>query len=150
MPLKRFLQNRKGISEVIGSLVLILIVTVAGVGVYAYSLNAMSSSSSNLNQRTNQLSQQSQERFEIIRAWSNDQQMNITVLNYGQTDLHIVAVYVNGTPAQQYMSGVDKTVGTDQLLTVEFTSPVQVTAGSNLEILAVSERGGKTTVLYEP
>ncbi len=149
--LRRFLRCKRGVAEVIGSLVIILIVTIAGVGVYAYSLNAMSASSSNLNQKTNQLSELAQERFEIIRVWSNSQNhVNITVLNYGKTDLTIAAVYVNGTAVQQYISGRDKTVGTDKLVTVEFTSPLPVQAGSCLQILAVSERGGKNTVLYEP
>ncbi len=149
--LRRFLRCRRGVAEVIGSLVIILIVTIAGVGVYAYSLNAMASSSNNLNQKTSQLSEQALERFEIIRVWSNDQnRVNITVLNYGQTDLHIAAVYVNGTAVQQYINGMDTTVGTDKLVTVEFTSPLSVQSASCLQILAVSERGGKDTVLYEP
>ena len=95
-------------------------------------------------------SEQAQERFEILRAWSNNEsRFNITVLNYGKTDLSIVAIYLNGTAVQQYLSGKDTTIGTGQLLTVEFTSPLTIQTSSWLEILAVSARGGKTTVLYE-
>jgi hypothetical protein len=129
---------------------MILIVTIAGVGVYAYSLNAISASSDNFSQKTAQYSEQVRERFEILRVWSNDQNLiNITIFNYGQTDLSIAAVYLNGTAVQNYLSGKDTTIGTGQLLTVEFTSPLTIQHSSYMEILAVSARGGKTTVLHE-
>jgi hypothetical protein len=146
--LKKFLHCKKGVAEVIGSLIIILIVTIAGVGVYAYSLNAIASSSNNLTQKTVQYSEQAQERFEIITVWSNNQNIKLTILNYGQTDLSIAAVYVNGTAVQQYLSGRGTKIGTEQLLTVEFTSPLPI-QNACIDILAVSERGGKNTVLYQ-
>jgi predicted PurR-regulated permease PerM len=147
--LKKFIHCKKGIAEVIGSLIIILIVTIAGVGVYAYSLNAISSSSNNLTQKAMQYSEQAQERFEIIAAWSNNQDIKLTILNYGQTDLSITAVYVNGTAVMQYLNGRGTKIGTDQLITIEFTSPLSIQSNAFLDILAISERGGKNTVLYQ-
>lgn len=151
MLLKRFLQCKKGVSEIIGSLIIILIVTIAGAGVYAYSLNAMSSSSDSLNQNSKIYTELAQERFEIIRVWSNNQQLNITILNYGQIGLSINAVYVNGTIVDQYISGKDQTVGEGQLATIEFITPVTIPSDSEsmLQILVASQRGGKHTVLYQ-
>jgi archaellum component FlaF (FlaF/FlaG flagellin family) len=135
---------------VVGSLIIILIVTIAGVGVYAYSVNALSESSDNFSQKTTYYSEQVQERFEILRVWSDNQDaINVTIYNYGQTDLSINALYLNGTAVQHYQNGKDTTIGTGQLLNVEFTSPLSLQNGNSLEILAVSARGGKTTVLYE-
>ncbi len=147
--LKRLINCKKGVAEVIGSLIIILIVAVAGVVVYAYSLNVMSSSSSNFNLQSVQREQQAQERFQILRVWSNQNQFNVTILNHGQTDLTVAAVYLNGTASTQYTGGKDTTIGVGQLVNVKFTSPITVQSGSTVQILAVSERGGKTTVLYE-
>jgi hypothetical protein len=147
--LKKFVHCKKGIAEVIGSLIIILIVTIAGVGVYAYSLNAISSSSNNLTQKAMQYSEQAQERFEIIAIWSNNQNIKLTILNYGQTDLSITAVYVNATAVIQYLNGRGTKIGTDQLITIEFTSPLSLQSNAFLDILAISERGGKNTVLYQ-
>jgi len=148
--LKRLIRNTKAVAEVVGSLVIILIVTIAGVGVYAYSLNAMSSSINDFTQKTTQYGELTQERFEILRVWSNNQsRIKITILNYGQTDLSIAAVYLNGTAVQQYLSGLSTTIGTSNLLTVDFNSPIVIQSNTTFEILAVSSRGGKTTALYE-
>lgn len=146
--LKRLMRNKKGLSEIIASLLLILIVTSAGVVVYAYSVKVIGSSSSNFNLQNAQNEEQAQERFQIIRVWSSNQnQLNLTILNYGMTDLTIVAVYINGTSVTQFISGNAVTIGVDQLINVRFTSPLTVQSGS-LQILAVSQRGGKNTVFY--
>lgn len=147
--LKRFLQCKRGVSEIIGSLIIILIVTIAGVAVYAYSLNAISVSSSELNQQTQVYSELAQERFEVIRVWNNDLHFNVTVLNFGKTDFAVDAVYVNSVLVQQYISGRGKTVGVGELVTVEFNSPITFSSGDVLRILVVSERGGRNTVLFQ-
>ena len=146
--LKRLMRNKKGLSEIIASLLLILIVTSAGVVVYAYSVKVIGSSSSNFNLQNAQNEEQAQERFQIIRVWSSQNQFNLTILNYGMTDLTIVAVYINGTAVTQFISGNAVTIGADQLINVRFTSPLTVQSGS-LQILAVSQRGGKNTVFFE-
>ncbi|MCW3999251.1 MAG: hypothetical protein NWE93_03335 [Candidatus Bathyarchaeota archaeon] len=147
--LSRFIRCKRAVAEVVGSLIIILIVTIAGVGVYAYSVNAISQSSDNFNQKTTYYAEQAQERFEILRTWSGNQIVNITVYNFGQTDLSIQSVYLNGTAVQNYISGRAQTIGTGQIINVKFTSPINLQDASCIEILAVSERGGKNSVLYE-
>jgi hypothetical protein len=147
--LKRLRENKKGVAEIIGSLVIVLIVAFAGTIVYAYSINVIGSSNSNLNLQTTQSEQLLQERFEIIREWSNQNQLNLTIYNYGQTDLSLVAVYINGTAVQQFTSGNTIQIGEGQLVNIKFTSPITFQTGSNLEILAISARGGRNTVLYQ-
>ena len=140
---------RRGISEIIGSLIIVLIVTVAGVAVYGYSLNALTASGDSFNHKTQQYSEQAQERFEVLRVWSSGQRLNVTLLNYGETDLQVAAVYVNGTAVQQYHSGTGATALKNQLLTVDFNSPIQIPSSASLEILVVSARGGKDTAVYK-
>lgn len=147
--LKRLTRSKKGLSEIVASLMLILIVTIAGVIVYAYSVSVIGSSSSNFDLQTTQSEDLAKERFQIIRVWSNGQnQLNLTVLNYGKTDLTINAVYVNGTAVAQFVSGNGVAIGVDQLVNVKFTLPFTIQSGSLIEILAVSARGGKNTVIY--
>jgi len=147
--LKKFLQCKRGVSEIIGSLIIILIVTIAGVAVYAYSLNAISVSSSELNQQTQVYSELAQERFEVIRVWNNDLHFNVTVLNFGKTDLTIDAVYVNGAAVNDFLRGKGQTIGSGELVTVEFNSQITFSSGDVLRILVVSERGGRNTVLFQ-
>jgi hypothetical protein len=82
-------------------------------------------------------------------VWSSGQRLNVTLLNYGETDLQVAAVYVNGTAVQQYLSGTSTTATKNQLLTVDFTSPVTIPPSASLEILVVSARGGKTSAVYK-
>lgn len=148
--LERLIRCNKGIAEIVGSLVLILIVTAAGVIVYAYSVNVMSSSSSNYDLQTTQSEQQAQERFEAVRVWLNSpNQLNLTILNYGKTDLTIDAVYINSTKVTQFTSGRAVTIGIGQLVNVKFTSPLAIQTGSSVEVLVVSQRGGKSTVFFK-
>ncbi len=143
---KRLLRDKKGLAEIVGSLIIILIVVAAGVVVYSYSTGVIGSSSSNLNLQATTNEQQAQERFEIIRVWSNiKSQLNLTILNYGQIDLTIWSVFINGTIANVK----PLTIGVGQLGNVLLTSPLKFQPGSDLSILAVSERGGKTSIVYQ-
>jgi hypothetical protein len=147
--LKRLRESKKGIAEVIGSLIIILIVAIAGVVVYAYSVNVIDSSSSRLGLQTSQNEDLLKERFEIVQVWSNQNQLNVTILNYGQIDLSISSIYVNGTAVSVFQSGNSVLTGTGEIVNVEFTSPLVIQSNSCLQILAVSERGGKNTILYQ-
>lgn len=126
-----------------------MIVTIAGVAVYSYSLNAISVSSSELNLQTQIYSEMAKERFEVIRVWNNDLHFNVTVLNFGKTDLTIDAVYVNGVAVNDFLSGKGQTIESGELVTVEFNSPITFSSGDVLRILVVSERGGRNTVLFQ-
>jgi FlaG/FlaF family flagellin (archaellin) len=142
--------NKKGVSEVIASLILMLIVSVAGVIVYSYSLGTFNSSSSFLQSQTSNEEERTQERFSIIAVWwSTSNQLNLTVLNYGRIEVAIDAVYVNGTAVSAFLSGKGITVGAGQLVWVKFTSPFSILSGNVHEILAVSERGGKNAVFWK-
>jgi len=143
-------RNKRGVSEIIASLMLVLIVTSAGVVAYSYSIGAFSSSTSLFQLDTNQKEEQAQERFAIIAVWSNTpNQLNLTVLNYGQIDLTIDMVYINSTSVGSYLGGRSTTIGKSALVQVSFTSPVTIQAGSTYEIVVVSTRGSKNAVNWK-
>jgi flagellin-like protein len=145
-----FVRNRRGVSEIIASLILVLIVTSAGVVVYSYSIGAFSSSTSLFQLNTNQEEMQAQERFAIIAVWSNlPNQLNLTILNYGQIGLTIAAVYFNWISVTNYLAGRMTTIGKGALVQVSFTPPVTIQHGSKYEITAVSTRGSENAINWQ-
>jgi flagellin-like protein len=147
---ERLLSNKRGVSEVIASLILILVVTAAGVVIYAYSVTAFSSSGSHFEQHTKLDQEQMRERFQVIRVWwDTSSQLNLTILNYGQIDITINAVYVNGTKVQHFEINGPNPGAVGELTWVTFDSPLPVPEGTVNEILVVTERGGKNTVSWK-
>ena len=139
--------DKRAVSEIIASLVLILIVSSAGVIAYSYSIGAFSSSTSLFQLDTNQKEEQTRERFAIVAVWWNpSNQLNLTVLNYGQIDLAIDAVYVNWASVTDYLGGRRITIGNGKLIQVSFTSPVSIQSGFTYEIIVASTRGSKNAI----
>ena len=150
MKLNSFVRDKRGVSEVIASVMLIIIVSSAGIVAYSYSIGAFSSSTSFFQLDMNSKEQQAQERFTIVAIWSNPpSQMNLTMLNYGQIGLTLNAVYVNWTAVTNYLAGIGTTIGNGALIQVSFTSPIAIQSGSTYEIIAVSTRGSKNAVNWK-
>ena len=142
-------RNKRGVSEIIASLILILIVTSAGVAAYSYSIGAFSSSTSIFQLDTNQKEKQTQERLAVVAVWNSSNQLNLTVLNYGQIDLTIDTVYINSTSVASYLGGRSTTIGKGVLIQISFTSPVAIQSGSTYEIVVVSTRGSKNAINWK-
>ncbi len=147
--LSRLIHDKRGVSEIIGSLLVILIVATAGVAVYAYSVDAFNSSSSHFQQQTRLDEERLRERILIPRVWGDaPNQLNVTVLNYGKIDIAIDAVYINGTAVTAFLEGRGVFTGVGELVGVKCTSPIAIQSGSVYEITVVTERGGKVTVYW--
>jgi len=145
-----FWRDKRGISEVIASLILILVVSAAGVILYTYSLNTFSSTGSSFQLQTSLREEQARERLVITAVWWDAVDLlNVTVLNYGKIDLVIDTVYIDGTQVSEYSSGRGEVVRTGELIPVKFTSPVSIQDGQTYEIIVVSERGNKNVVYWE-
>jgi archaellum component FlaF (FlaF/FlaG flagellin family) len=148
-----FFHGKRGVSEVIGSLIIILIVSVTGAGLYTYSLNAFNSSRSSFLLQTSEREERVLERLLITTVWWNvtNDYLNVTVLNYGKIELAIDAVYIDGrqVPASTYTNGKGETVAVSSLVSVKFTSPISIIAGYTYEISAVSERGSRDVFYWK-
>jgi len=150
---KSFFRDKRGVSEIVASLIILLIVSVAGSVLYAYSLSAFNSSGSSFLLQNNEREERAREQLLITTVWwnvSNDY-LNITILNYGKIELVIDAVYIDGGQvlASAFTDGKGETVATQSLVSVKFTSPVSIVDGQNYEIVAVSERGSRYVVYWE-
>ncbi len=143
-------RNKRGVSEIIASLILILIVSAAGVLSYSISLTTFSSSTSSYQLQTDQREAKVQERLEVLAVWWDRQnQFNLTVLNYGTIDLTIDKVYVNGTMVTTYISGIGVKIGPTIIISVTFASPLPIATGQTYDIIVVSERGGKNEISWQ-
>ncbi len=141
--------DKKGVSEIVGSLVMILIVVIAGTALYAYSTNAFSLSESSYRLQTEGREESSRERFTIIAVWWNtDTQLNLTILNYGKIDLAIDAVYMDGTAVTAFISGTGETMARKATKSIIFTSPITIITTQTYMIVAVSERGSREEVYW--
>ncbi|MGF3521526.1 MAG: archaellin/type IV pilin N-terminal domain-containing protein [Candidatus Bathyarchaeia archaeon] len=144
------IRNRRGLSEIISSLLLILIVASAGVVIYAYSVGAFNASASHFQLQTQLDEERVRERLQVIRVWwDTANQLNITVLNHGDIAVSVDAVYVNGTAVTNFLSGRGVFTAVGQLVNVRFVSPVAISSGSVYEIAVVTERGGRTVVSWK-
>jgi flagellin-like protein len=92
------MKSRRGVSEIVASLIVLLIVSVLGVMLYNLSVNTMGSQQDALNFDTSLSKTIAQQRFEIItatRVVQNSQPyLNVTIYNYGQVDVKIVDFYL--------------------------------------------------------
>jgi len=145
----RLFRDKKGVSEIIASLMLLLVVSAAGIVLYAYSLGAFNSSSSAFRLHTSEKEEKARERIVIVAVWwTTGNQLNLTMLNYGKIELAIDAVYINGTAVSSFTSGKGAVVGVWELVRVKFTPPVSIISGCTYEIIAVSQRGGHSAVYW--
>ncbi len=148
--LRSFFKDKRGVSEVIASLIMILIVSIVGTALYSYSMDTFSSSWSSFLLQTNKKEEQARERFSIIAVWWDEgNQLNLTILNYGKIELVIDAVYIDGTAVTIFISGKGETVTRGSIVPVKFNSPITIQDDQTYEIIAVSERGSKNVVYWK-
>ena len=149
MTARSLFHNRRGVSEIIASLILVLIVTAAGTVAYSMSLSSFSQSSSLFQLKTGQREEKARERFSIISVRNTTMvQLHLTIFNYGEIEVTIDSAYIEGTKVND-LPGKGVIVGKEQLTTVQFISPVSIQSGVTYEILVVSSRGGKNAVFWK-
>jgi hypothetical protein len=103
------IQRRKAIGEIVASMILLLIASVLGSYIYSNSLRTSSEQTYFVREELLTEENVAKERFVVVNALVNKiekegeldpERVNISiiVLNYGQIDVDIDAIYVNDTP----------------------------------------------------
>jgi hypothetical protein len=147
--LESLIRNKRGVSEVVASLIIILVVSIAGTILYSFSTETFSSSWSSFLLQTRSREEQAKERLLIIAVWwDNNSQLNLTVLNYGKIELTVDAVYVDGIKAN-INEGKGTVVVRKAKVQVKFISPMSIQNEQTYEIIAVSQRGSKAVVYWK-
>jgi len=143
-------RDRRGVSEVVASLILILIVSIVGAALYSNSVSMFSSSSSSFLLQMKRREESARERLSIVAVWwDNENQLNLTILNYGKIDLAIDAVYIDGTAVTAFVSGRGTTVTRKAIVPVKVNSPFTIQDGQTYELVVVSERGSRDVVYWK-
>jgi len=137
------LNRRRGISEIIGSLMILLIISALGTILYNYSLDAMNYQKNVLESDIKIALDKAQVRIKVISTQSNYSAniLNLTILNYGVCSVTIDDVYINNTRVQTYLDGQGTTILTMDLGHINFVSPIPIIQGALYDIVIVSLRG---------
>lgn len=143
--------KRRGVSEIIATIILIMIVSIAGTLLFAYSTNYIQDLNDQYQENNEITSGTAQERFTVTTVWWSgaDDFLNITVYNFGQNDISITDVYIDGVQVSAYAFGRDTLILTEKLLQLGFTSPVAIIDGIAYKITIVSERGVSEIIYWE-
>ena len=137
------LSKRRGVSEIISTIILILIVSASGSLLFAYSADYFQEQQDSIITENERTIDQAEERFRITAVFWNgaDNVLDIAVYNYGLDDLEITDVYVDGVRVQTYASGRNEIIYTEKIKRIVFTSPVTITLGEGYTINIVSSNG---------
>lgn len=92
-------KSRKGVSEIVATVLMILIVTTIGFGVVSLSMNYFSGVSSARDVANKINIDAIRENFIIVNTLIDTASSNVSVwvYNYGETNLRMTAMYLNGT-----------------------------------------------------
>ena len=137
------LNRRRGISEIIGSLVVLLIVSTLGTYLYNHTLSIISYEQNALELEMTTAANRAQEHFRVISiAWSPPyDRINITVFNYGEYETEVSDVYVNNVRVLNFYEGRYEVIGIKGLKNISFEPPIIVQPDLLYEIIIVSQRG---------
>ncbi len=135
--------KRRGVSEVISTIILILIVSSAGSLLFAYSSGFFQEQQDAILRENELTVNQAEERFRVTTVlWNGvDDVLDIAVYNYGVDDMAISDIYIDGIRVQTYTSGRAEVILTEKIRRIVFTSPVTITLGAGYTINIVSSNG---------
>lgn len=143
--------KRRGVSEIISTIIIILIVSVAGSLLFTYSSVLFQRQQATAIRENKFSTVQAQELFRFTAVWwnGNDDLLNVTVYNYGKLDIDISDIYIDGVRVDVYFFGRGELILTEKYLRVAFTSPVTIVAGETYRINIVSSNGVKKVENWE-
>ncbi len=143
--------KRRGVSEIISTIIIILIVSIAGSLLFTYSSGLFQGQQDKALKENKLSTDQVQERYKLTTVWWNgkDNLLNITVYNYGTLDIEISDIYINGVRVQIYFFGRNEVIISEKYLRVVFTSPVSIVYGETYSFNLVSSNGVKKIANWE-
>jgi archaellum component FlaF (FlaF/FlaG flagellin family) len=143
--------KRRGVSEIISTIIIILIVSIAGSLLFTYSSGLFQGQQDKALKENKLSTDQVQERYKLTTVWwnGNDNLLNITVYNYGTLDIEISDIYINGVRVQIYFFGRNEVIISEKYLRVAFASPVSIVYGETYSFNIVSSNGVKKIANWE-
>jgi flagellin-like protein len=92
-------RDSKGVSEIVATVLMIMIVTAIGFAIFLYGMGFFTASTSARDQATQTGIATLRERFIVVDTYFNitDDTVSVWVYNYGETNIRISSVYLNGS-----------------------------------------------------
>jgi hypothetical protein len=133
---------RRGVSEIVSSLIVLLIVSIMGVSLYNYSYALSWEKTQYYIDEVDFDIKQSKEKIKIISVIKlPSNKLNVTYFNYGSIAVSVSAVYVDDLPVIDYQMGLGNTIPNLYLGYITFTSPISILPNQSVNLILVTKRG---------
>lgn len=144
------MSERLAISELYASLILLIITSTMGIILYNYATETTLKYEESFIDKENQNYKQILERWSIVHVIgdSNNDEINITVYNYGEFEFEIDEVYINDVLVTSFNQLGNKTINSFDLKEISIKSPVSLGGGEKYTILIVSKNGVKSNYIW--
>ena len=145
-------KSKKGVSEVVASLVVLLIVSILGTSIYSVSVTTMQKQRDAIKWTSNIESKKYMEKIRTLYVnWnSTDDELEIYFLNYGNIVINIADIYLNGFRVLNYIEGRNVPVQTSDIDTIKIELPITITTGELYEVIIVTGRGVSHVYNWQP
>ena len=145
-------KSKKGVSEVVASLVVLLIVSILGTSIYSVSVTTMQKQRDAIKWTSNIESKKHMEKIRTLYVnWnSTDDELEIYFLNYGNIVINIADIYLNGFRVLNYIEGRNVPVQTSDIDTIKIELPITITTGELCEVIIVTGRGVSHVYNWQP
>jgi len=134
---------RRGVSEIVASLMILLTVTSLSVVLYNYALSSSSSQTYDLIDETKRQEYLAQERIAVLSVnrisdLNSNPRFNLTFINYGKIDVSINTIYINNVNIGSFSMSKEIT----EYLDINYIeTEYQTSSTGEYRILLVSNRG---------
>ena len=134
---------RRGISEIVASLMILLTVTSLSVLLYNYALSSSSSQTNDLIDETKRQEYLAQERIAVLSVnrisdLNSNPRFNLTFINYGKIDVSINTIYINNVNIGSFSMSKEIT----EYLDINYiVTEYQISSTGEYRIILVSNRG---------
>lgn len=134
---------RRGVSEIVASLMILLTVTSLSVVLYNYALSSSSSQTYDLIDETKRQEYLAQERIAVLSVnrisdLNSNPRFNLTFINYGKIDVTIDTLYINNVKINSFSMSSEIT----EYLKINYiVTEYQISSTGEYRILLVSNRG---------
>ncbi|NIM44835.1 MAG: hypothetical protein GTN80_03225 [Nitrososphaeria archaeon] len=139
--------ERKGVSEVVSSLLVLIIAISIGIGLFSFGMSVFGSNQSSFVSRTELRKEILLERFVDAGGYYNasDNALEFVILNYGMKEVTIASIYVNNEVIDEPLEKPRFLPDGDPLIKVHGMKWVRVEvppdASEPFTVVVVSERG---------
>jgi hypothetical protein len=133
---------RRGVSEIVSSLIVLLIVSIMGVSLYNYSYALSWEKTQYYIDEVEFDIRQSKEKFKIISVIKlPSNQLNVTYFNFGSIEISVSAAYIDEIQVTEYQEGLGINISSFHLGYIIFTSPIAIQSDQSIDVILVTKRG---------